>query len=394
MHYKKICTVLPLFLLVSLMLYAGDPSVYIDFYSEKIQMGAHKDMVIDSRICAKNNCVKKYYEEMEKTNYQPLIKELMEVKSRLNLSDWLYYELLSNTVEKIWKPKEKMQQTLTKWFLLSKSGYETRISNAQLEVVFIHMLAKGNVLDIPKSRDGGKTYINITAFGDKINTDKCWLTQIKYVAPGKGKVMEFSGMQYPDIKPDVVKKKISFTYKGKEDSVDVEVDANVDALLQRYPKLDEEAYIDVSLSPTLKKSLLPQLEKRMASMTDQEKAEFLTAFCRTGFKYKWDFHLYDEKRAMAAEQVFIKEFSDHEDRCAVFFQLAKELTDLPILVIDYYDYYMTVGVALENPVGDPVPYKGKNYTICDPTAPANSGKIGKWPNGLTKKTAEVLKVYR
>jgi len=77
-------------------------------------------MVIDTRICAKNNCVKKYYESMEETNFQPLVKELMDVKSRLNLSDWLYYELLSNTVEKIWNRKEKMQQTLTKW--LARGG--------------------------------------------------------------------------------------------------------------------------------------------------------------------------------------------------------------------------------------------------------------------------------
>jgi hypothetical protein len=54
---------------------------------------------------------------------------------------------------------------------------------------------------------------------------------------------------------------------------------------------------------------------------------------------------------------------------------------------------MTLGVAINEPMKREFDYKGRKFTICDPTHPTSSGEIGKFPNGLTSKTATVLGDY-
>ncbi len=388
--------VLCLMLCTSLNLSAKEAvtSTLVDFYSEKLKVSYYSSMVFKTRICAKNSCVKDYYEDMEETNYKDLLNDLMDHKHQLQLNDWLYYQLVENTVKKIWKSKDKMQQTLTIWFFLSKSGYETRISNAALEVVFIHVLVNDKVKGIPMHKEGSNFFMNITAFADKIRTNGNWLTQIKFVAPSKGQDMDLTLNGFPKLKPNIVKKTLTFNYMDQKKQIVVETDKNISDILNAYPRLDDETYYEIPISNTIKQSLFPQLEALMKGKTQNEKVAILTSFCRSAFEYKWDYDVYDDDVPLSAVQVFNKKYSDHEDRTALLYQLIKELLDLPMMVINYYEQYTTLAVELDEPIGDNITYKNRNYTVCDPTVPANSSKIGKWPNGLTKKTAEVVKLYK
>ncbi len=65
-----------------------------------------------------------FYSILNKSNYQPLIRELINYKEQNNLNDWLYYQLISRTAQQI-SPKAEnyYRYTLYKWFLLTKSGF-------------------------------------------------------------------------------------------------------------------------------------------------------------------------------------------------------------------------------------------------------------------------------
>ena len=65
-----------------------------------------------------------------------------------------------------------------------------------------------------------------------------------------------------------------------------------------------------------------------------------------------------------------------------------------MVVISHYNNNTTLGVALDEKMKRPFDYKGKTFTICDPTHPSSSGVIDRYPNGLTSKTASVLGDYK
>jgi hypothetical protein len=118
--------------------------------------------------------------------------------------------------------------------------------------------------------------------------------------------------------------------------------------------------------------------------------EFLVSFTRSAFTYKFDEELYRHNQPMIPEEIFIQDYSDHEDRCALFYFLMKELSSLEVIPVRYYDAYLTMAVELPTPAGKPIDYNGKSYFVCDPTSPNNSKKLGKFPPGMTYETMEIV----
>ena len=121
--------------------------------------------------------------------------------------------------------------------------------------------------------------------------------------------------------------------------------------------------------------------------------EIITAFTRSAFNYKTDENHFGRSKPMIREEVFYYPYSDCEDRVAVFFGLVKELLNLPMLVIAFPDH-LTIGVALDQPIGPAIRHKGKKYYICDPTGPNNSYEIGRIPKGYERKSFEILYHYQ
>jgi hypothetical protein len=59
-------------------------------------------------------------------------------------------------------------------------------------------------------------------------------------------------------------------------------------------------------------------------------------------------------------------YSDCDDRVALFYYLVKEIYNLPMIAL-LYPTHVTMAVPFDKPVGAPVLYKGKKYSICEPT---------------------------
>jgi hypothetical protein len=72
--------------------------------------------------------------------------------------------------------------------------------------------------------------------------------------------------------------------------------------------------------------------------------------------------------------------------------LVKELIDLPMIIVAYSDH-LTIGVKLKNNQGKLLHHNGETYTICDPTGPNNSDKVGIYPKGYERKSYEIIGSY-
>ena len=187
-----------------------------------------------------------------------------------------------------------------------------------------------------------------------------------------GKPFTFDLDALPKLSPKLVEKSVSFPVDDTTYTLQLRLDSSALDIMRHHPEMHPMDYLEVPLSETTTASLFPQLRNILEGKSQRESVEILISFTRRAFEYKWDWDLYDDDRPMIAEEVFFNEYSDHEDRCALFYNLVKELLGLPMVVFSHYNNDLTIGVALDEPVGKPYPYQARLYTICDPTSPNNS----------------------
>jgi hypothetical protein len=100
----------------------------------------------------------------------------------------------------------------------------------------------------------------------------------------------------------------------------------------------------------------------------------------------------ERKSALTPEQTLLYEYSDCEDRAALFFYLVKEIYNLPMIVLSY-PKHITIAVKLDKPVGTPIVYNGDQYTICEPTPQKQDVLIGQMLPSLRKVPYEIVYAY-
>lgn len=395
----KITVTLFAFLLSVVSLFAGScegdiKSESVNFFSQEIDVKYNINMVVDFKPCIKVKCIEKYKEELEKTDYQTLLDNLEAHRKSLNLNDWLFYELMYATVADIFDSKDENTQTLTVSFLMAKSGYDVRMSTVGLKHLFLFIKSNDMVFGIPIIRPGSKTFINVTTFKSKVSMGGAWMNDTELLWNEGGKGMDIKLNELPTFTGNNINQRISFKYNGQDYHIETKVNHSIKEMMSDYPRLKEISYIEAPLSEYSKKILLPQLRAHLSRFNQKESLEFLAAFTRS-FEYKWDHTFSDINLPMIADEVLISEFSDHEDRVALYYQLVKELLDLPMLVLSFMDdTKSTIAVATDEPLGKPIDYAGQAYYICDPTGPNNSAEIGKFPTAFSTSDVEVLGTYK
>ena len=367
-------------------------SAEVKFYSESFPISYDKEMIVSGKklICVHDKCLKKYYAAMKETPYQMVLDQLLVKKEEMQLNDWLYARMVRATVDRIYSHQKEINKALAWWFLLNESGYDIRLAHSDLKHVFLYAPSEDRLQNVTSFGSDGKRFYNLTAALYDVNTFGQVLNKTKYDPNPEGKSFDFKLNQLPVLKPIKAEKIYSFTYKGEEIKLNLTIDKNMLNVFTGYPQLNEMGYIEAPLSPTLANSLVSELEKLTEGKSKKETLEVLAAFTRTAFSYKWDWDVYDEDRPMFAEEVFHTKYSDHEDRCALYYYLVKEMLDLPVIVINHFNNNMTLGVSIDEKMKREFTFNGTTYVICDPTHPTSTHEIGRYPNGLTKKTATVV----
>jgi len=193
---------------------------------------------------------------------------------------------------------------------------------------------------------------------------------------------------YPDLKPMVVNKTYEFKYRQKDIKLNIKVDTIANLLLKNYPFVQTINYLETPFTETTRKSLLKAFQPHLKKLEVEDQMEFLISFTRKAFEFENDQVRIGRDQPLTAEETLVASTSDFEDRTAVFYHLLKEVSDLNFVVVQYlYDDIVTIGVELPEVYGDPFIHEGIHYTICDPTMPTNTSKLGIYPINLDKDIA-------
>ncbi|MCP3931061.1 MAG: hypothetical protein GY705_18415 [Bacteroidetes bacterium] len=364
--------------------------VAISFYSERIEFMFSDDLILNKQIATEEQSMLEYYNALEGTAYQMILDQFEHQRIQLQLNDWLYFQLMYQTIESILNKYSSLQKTLTCWFLLTKAGFDTRLSYHDGEA-FLNVFSQDELFEVPMIEESGRTFINISSLLTGKGKQKV-LYLLNFAPNIDGKAFSFVLRELPNFRPVPTSRTLEFYYNNDWYRMQISADRNLIDIMNLYPFIAENEYFEIPLSGTLATTLLPKLRKLISNKSDREALELLVAFTRSAFTYKDDKDYFGHSKPMIAEEVFHYPYSDCEDRSALFFILVKELLDLPMIVIAYEDH-LTIGVAMAQGQGDAIHFNDKKYYICDPTGPVNSSIIGKFPPGYANRPFEIIGQY-
>ncbi|HFB99455.1 MAG TPA: hypothetical protein ENJ53_01490, partial [Phaeodactylibacter sp.] len=244
-------------------------------------------MLIDAPALPDETSISDFFREMENTPYRIFLQNLKTYQAKFELNDWLFYELIRVTLDKLYPQKNNLQKELSSWFFLSKSGFNTRLTYLGNRV-FVYAQSDENIFDTPIINDDGKFFINLTSIYNYIETRGTSLNILNFTPAPSGKSFSFDLHQLPHFHPIKKTRQLHFQWQNRSYDLNVTFDLNLVRLMENYPILDETKYIHTPLSALGTQSLLPQFEKIIHDKTEKEALEIITLFTRSAFQYKDD----------------------------------------------------------------------------------------------------------
>lgn len=369
--------------------------VRFDFYGDPVELEFDHSMITAFDIPLSEPAIRNFTETLAASKYEPLIRSLLDYKTRYKLDDWLYYQLIRKCAQQISPKKENYERyTLYKWFLLVNSGYDARLKLSAAKLLF-YVRSEENIYNIPSYLRDGKQYVclNYHDYGSYIDFEKERFSEVRVSGPGSQTAFSYKVNQLPGFSPgDYKEKEIIFNLNENEYHFKVKLNPEIKTIFANYPVVDYESYFNIPLSRETSNSLFPQLKQTVKGKNTRNGVDYLMRFTRYAFLFAPDTENFGKEKRLSPEQTLLYERSDCEDRAALFFCLVKEIYNLPMIVL-VFPSHVTIAVNFEKPIGNTITYQGKEYSVCEPSPQRKDLPIGQLMPGLNKTSYEVAYAY-
>ncbi|MDP2414854.1 hypothetical protein [Daejeonella sp.] len=365
-----------------------------EFYSGTFNFELDPGSEIDFSDPLSATSVQIFYHKLNQSKYQSILNSLLAYKEKHQLNDWIYYQLIRKTAQQISPKAENYHRyTLYKWFLLSKSGYDARLSIGNNRIIF-YVRNDENINDIPFfSLDGYKYMcLNYHDYG-KIDFEKDKVYPVNVDIPEARNSFSYKVTRMPDFKPESYnEKEIQFSYRSRPYHFQVKLNPEVENIFKNYPGVDFESYFNIPLSRETYHSLIPILRKNIEGMSQKKGVDYLMRFTRYAFLYQTDENNFGKEKRLSPEQTLFSKYSDCDDRAALFFYLVKEIYNLPMIAL-LYPTHISMAVQFDKAQGKSIIYKGQKYSVCEPTPQNRDLRIGQIAANLEGLNYEVVYQY-
>jgi len=366
----------------------------VAYFGDTLSIPAAANTQVSLNRPVTEKAVKLFYTTLNETDFQSIVDRMLDYKKKNQLDDWLFYQLIRRTAQQLSpKASDYERYTLYKWFLLVKCGYNAQLAFLNEKLLF-YVQSNDNIYDIPLFERDGKQFVclNIHDF-EKIDFQKNELLKVDIGIPGAVKAFSYRVRQIPDFnKNEFSEKQLVFFYNDVEDRYNVKLDMQTKNMFSNYPSVDFEAYFNIPMSHATYASLIPMLQKRLRGMKQAKGVDYLMNFTRHAFMYESDQENFGFEKRLSPEQTIINDFSDCDDRVGLFYYLVKEIYDLPMIVM-LYPSHITLAIELKKPIGRPVVYNGKKFSLCEPTPQRLELPIGKLMPELKDVAFQVVYEY-
>lgn len=342
--------------------------VNFEFYSNEISISYDKKSLFNLTKIDKQS-ISKFWEELSKTNYKKLLKQIDKNSKELNLNDWAKYQFIHKLGNVIYK--DNNSANLFTWFVLVKMNYDTKVGYNSNKIYLLstmqHSLYQVSFFTLNKKR-----YYILTPNGRVGKIGSIFTYAGDY--PKAQEKLSFLIDKEIKFYNNIVQKDLTFTYNNKKYSINTQYSTDLINFYKTFPQSDYRVYFGTKNSQPLSNSILVKLAPLVEGKSEIEAVNLLLRFVQTSFKYKTDQKQFDYEKVMFPEETIFYPYSDCEDRSIMFSYLVKNLLNLDVVGVKYKDHLATAVAFSSKVSGDSFRYKNTKYTISDPTyINANAG---------------------
>lgn len=307
--------------------------------------------------------VANFWYVVSNTDYEALLKQAKESREKMNLNDWGYCLLLNELGKKI-SNEDKNLTRLFVWFMLTKTGFETKVGFNE-NSIYLLLPSANKIYGVSFVEIDGKRFYAIS-FEEKEKINFA-ISTYEGNYPKADDLIDLGIDKSPNIKKSIVEKELKFSYSGQEYTIPVRYDQNAAEFFRDYPQTNLDVYFNAPLSPEATQSLTSGLKPILEGKSETEVANIVLRFVQTAFQYKTDGDQFGREKSFFSDETLFYPYCDCEDRSIIFSYLIRQILDREVVGLDYPGHIAT-GVNFATKIeGDHIIVDNKVFTICDPT---------------------------
>ena len=323
-----------------------------------------------------------------------LTDQLRDIRKSRDLSDWFYYQLIRKIADAVLpKKQDYVGYTICKWYLLNETGYDAAILTSA-ERIMLYIRTNDMVYNQPVREINGFQYTSLNFHDYGYTTEEgVAYTAILHSDHANRNAFSFKIDQLPQLPESAFETKdLSFTYGGETQRLALKVSSVLKGIYTNYPVTEYANQFNIPINKETEASLINALEPKIAQLDQKQGLTYLLDFTRYSFDFDRDTHVFGREKRLSPEETILYEKSDCEDRAALFFYLVKKLYNLPMIVLSYPSH-INIGIVIDQPKGKGIAYKGKLYTIFEPTPQKKEYGIGQMDKTIIKEGFEIVYEY-
>ncbi len=296
-----------------------------------------------------------------------LVNRIRAIRSDYALNDWDTVVLTQALMNTIYAAKDQKLKTLHMIDILRGLGYKTLLAEGTDKKFYFLMPTKQPLYS--KSffvRNEVKHYLFTVEEHPRADT-KVSLNFYSSQEDSQGVALDMRMVKDPLIATDPQTVNLKWDFENKKYSMNVTLNKNLSALMDMYPQVDNDAYLQSRSGTKLVRELSSNLmnESKKNHFTQEQSIAFILRFVQQAFTYKTDFDAYGYERPMFVEQTILLPYSDCEDRAILLSRLYQEALGLDTVGLRYPGH-LSLGVSYGGK-GDYYTAHNKNYYVTDGT---------------------------
>lgn len=311
-----------------------------------------------------NDKIANAWRQLSKDGIDNTVYDLLQIRSRYNLCDWSYLQLLESLASQFCRNKNAATMLMS--YLFCQSGYQMRLGHDGNNLYMLFG-SKHQIYEKPYFDIGGISFYPYTSTASSLSVCPARFqgeTPLSLLIGSEQKL----GNELSD-------KRYIQSSKNPDFAVYAQVPVNLIKFFETYPpssiggnSLTRWAmYANTPLSQSVRESVYPALRNLISGCNKLEAANKLLNWIQTSFEYQVDENVWGHDRAFFVEESLYYPYTDCEDRSILYSRLVRDLLGLDVALV-YYPGHLATAVRFEEDVdGDAMLINGKRFTVCDPT---------------------------
>lgn len=332
-----------------------------DYYGRAVRILV-PDAISDYRMAGNSEKeVARFWDALSKADYAPVIGQIEGYASEMRLGEWALCLLVENFSKTIFGPQRKDEMEVFRTFVLNQMGIDARmgLADGRLETM---VSIKEQVYSRLFCEFEGRTYYldpDVQDVKRFLSYSAKFSDSLSPVSVGISRPMHLGGAENVSLV-----RKSSNVFGA---SLVLPVNSSQCSFYLDYPQADVDVYARAAYDDAFVSALCNALRPFVSGKDELSQVNMLLKFLQYDFDYSTDDDQFGYEKPFFLEENFIYPANDCEDRSILFSFLVRNVLGLDVVLLDYPDHIATAVCFNTDVPGDSFLYKGRRFTICDPT---------------------------